>query len=307
MNRLENELGQGGFDDWSMTGPASRRSERICTASLLTLALVLLAACGLRAATTPKEKAWNILDTGVAEKNAIKRADAVEALGLLPRDARARTMAEKALGDDNPRVRAAAAIALGDMRSTRSIPKLTEALSDKDPVVVLSAAHSLLLMHDRRAYDAYYAVLTGERKAGRGLIAEQRARLDDPKKLAVTGVETGLGFVPFGGIGVSAYKLITKNGSDSVRAAAAEVLAKDPDPESRTALVEAVSDHSFPVRIAALKAIAERGDTRLLKTIEPAMDDEKDTVQYVAAAAVIRLGEGWKGPKTELDKPEKKN
>jgi len=269
--------------------------------------LVLLAACGLRAATTPKEKAWNILDSGVAEKNAIKRADAVEALGLLPRDARARTMAEKALGDDNPRVRAAAAIALGDMRSTRSIPKLVEALSDKDPVVVLSAAHSLLLMHDHRAYDVYYAVLTGQRKAGRGLIAEQRAKLDDPKKLAVFGVETGLGFVPFGGIGVSAYKLITKNGSDSIRAAAAEVLAKDPDPESRTALIDAVSDHSYPVRIAALKAIAERGDSRLLKTIEPAMDDEKDTVQFVAAAALIHLAEGSKRAKTETDEPPKNN
>jgi HEAT repeat protein len=305
MNSLQNELGQDGFYDRSTTGPAPRRSKGI--RSLFTIGLVLLVTCGLRAAATPKEKAWNILDSGVAEKNAIKRADAVEALGLLPRDARARTMAEKALGDDNPRVRAAAAIALGDMRSSRSIPKLTEALSDKDPIVVLSAAHSLLLMHDHRAYDVYYAVLTGQRKAGRGLIAEQRARLDDPKKLAVSGVETGLGFVPFGGIGVSAYKLITKNGSDASRAAAAEVLAKDPDPESRTALMDALTDRSDLVRIAALKAIVMRDDPRLLKTIEPSMDDEKDTVQYVAAAAVIHLADGLKRPQTETDKPPKNN
>jgi len=307
MNRLLNGLAQDNFDRRSTTDPAPRRSIGIPAEAFLAFGLVWLLACGLRAATTPKEKAWNILDSGVAEKNAIKRADAVEALGLLPRDARARTMAEKALGDDNPRVRAAAAIALGDMHSSRSIPKLTEALADKDPVVVLSAAHSLLLMHDYKAYDVYYAVLTGQRKAGRGLIAQQRARLDDPKKLAEFGVETGLGFVPFGGIGVSAYKLITKNGSDAIRAAAAQVLAKDPDPESRTALIDAVSDRSYLVRIAGLKAIAERGDSRLLKTIEPAMDDEKDAVQYVAAAAVLRLDEGLKGPKTDLDKPPKSN
>ena len=303
MNRLENECGQDGFDIRRVTVPAAPRSKRIRAASLF--ALIPLAVCGLHAAMAPKEKAWNILDTGVAEKNAIKRADAVEALGLLPRDARARTMAEKALGDDNPRVRAGAAMALGDMRSTRSIPKLTEALADKDPVVVLSAAHSLLLMHDHRAYDVYYAVLTGQRKAGRGLIAEQRAKLDDPRKLAVFGVETGLGFVPFGGIGVSAYKLIAKNGSDSVRAAAAQVLAKDPDPESQSALVDALTDRNEAVRIAALKALAERGDTKLLKDIEPAMDDEKNTVQYVAAAAVIRLADGTKGPQTTTDKSEK--
>ena len=305
MNRLQNELGQDGFDDRSTTGPVPRRCKGI--RSLFTIGLVLLVTCGLRAALTPKEKAWNILDSGVAEKNAIKRSDAVEALGLLPRDARARTMAEKALGDDNPRVRAAAAITLGDMRSSRSIPRLSEALSDKDPVVVLSAAHSLLLMHDRRAYDVYYAVLTGQRKAGRGLVAEQRAKLDDPKKLAVFGVETGLGFVPFGGIGVSAYKLITKNGGDASRAAAAEVLAKDPDPESRSALVDALTDRSEAVRIAALKAIAMRGDRGLLKQIEPSMDDEKDTVEYVGAAAVIHLAEGLKRPQTETDKPPKNN
>jgi HEAT repeat protein len=305
MNRLPNELAEDDFYDRSTRGPASQRSKGIPAVSLFTLGLILLVACRLGAETTPKQKAWKILDTGVAEKNAIKRSDAVAALGLLPRDARARTMAEKALGDDNPRVRSAAALALGDMRSTRSIPKLTEALSDKDPVVVLSAAHSLLLMHDRRAYEVYYAVLTGQRKAGRGLIAQQRAKLDDPKKLAVFGVETGLGFVPFGGFGVSAYNLITKNGSDSIRAAAAEVLAKDPDPESRTALIDAISDRSYLVRIAGLKAIAARGDPRLLKTIEPAMDDEKDTVQYVAAAAVIRLAQGTKAPETTTEKPGK--
>lgn len=260
--------------------------------ALRVFGLMLAAGTALLGANSPTEKAWNILTTGVAEKSPLKRAEAVGALGLLARDARARGMAEKALSDDSPRVRAAAAVALGDMRSSRSIPKLTEALSDKDPVVVLAAAHSLLVMQDHEAYDVYYAVLTGQRKAGRGLIAEQRAKLDDPKKLAVFGVETGLDFVPFGGIGVSAYKLVSKHGSDDIRAAAAEVLAKDPDPQSREALVSATTDHSELVRIAALKAITARGDRTLLHTIEPSMDDEKETVQYVAAAAVIRLARG---------------
>lgn len=274
-----------------------RTSERRGVIPLLLLSWILIAACSLRGATTPKEQAWSVLTDGAAEKNAIKRADAVAALGLLPRDAQARAMAEKALGDDNPRVRAAAATALGDMRSTRSIEKLAQALEDKDPTVVLAAARSLLLMQDQEAYDVYYAVLTGQRKAGRGLIASQRAKLDDPKKLAVFGVETGLGFVPFGGIGVSAYKLVSKNGSDEVRAAAALVLAKDPDPQTLSALTDALSDPSDVVRIAALKALAARGDPKLLTSIEGAMKDPKEPVQYVAAAAVIRLSEGKTGPR----------
>jgi len=83
------------------------------------------------------------------------------------------------------------------------------------------------------------------------------------------------------------------------------VLAKDPDPESRSALIDALSDHSYLVRIAGLKAIAMRGDPKLLKTVEPSMDDEKDTVQYVAAAAVINLADGLRGPRTATDKLEK--
>jgi HEAT repeat protein len=283
---------------------AVRRKWETPARVLLQLIVSLLAGNVLLrgAVVKPLEKAWNILGSGAAEKGAPKRADAIKALGLLPHDARARTMAEKALGDDNADVRAAGAMALGDMRSVGSIRKLTEALSDKDPTVVLAAAHSLLSMQDQEAYDVYYAVLTGQRKGGRGVIAKNRAMLDDPKKLTEFGVETGLGFVPFVGLGVSAFKLVSKNGSDEVRAAAAQALAKDPDPESRNALIEAISDHSYLVRIAALKALASRGDPRLLTQIEPSMDDQKDTVQYVAAAAVIRLSEVPRSPQRPRNK-----
>jgi hypothetical protein len=40
-------------------------------------------------------------------------------------------------------------------------------------VLALAAAHSLELMHDDSAYEVYYEVLTGQRKAGRGLIARK--------------------------------------------------------------------------------------------------------------------------------------
>jgi HEAT repeat protein len=269
---------------------------------LFPLTLVFLAANSALRATAPPQKAWDILRAGAEEKSAVKRADAIQALGLLPHDNRARTMAEKALGDDKPEVRAAAATALGDMRSRGSVRKLTEALSDKDPSVVLAAAHSLLAFRDHAAYDVYYAVLTGQRKTSRGLITEQRAMLQDPRKLAAFGVETALGFVPFAGIGLSTYKMLSKNDSAAVRAAAAQVLAKDPDPQSRNALVEAVSDRSWMVRVAALQAIAARDDPRLLSNIEPSLDDEKDAVQYTAAAAVIRLSEAMTARRQTSDK-----
>jgi hypothetical protein len=238
---------------------------------------------------TPKEKAWQILDTACTGDKTGDRATAIRVLGLLPNDGKARQLAEEALGDDKSEVRSAAAAALGDMRARVSIPKLREALDDKDPSVALAAAHSLELMHDVSAYGVYYEVLTGERKTGKGLIASQASILKDTKKMAQLGFEEGIGFIPFAGIGWGAFKMITKDDSSPVRAAAAKVLAKDPDPDTTKALADAAGDKSWLVRVAALEALAKRGDPSVLDTAESCMSDEKDAVKYTAAAAVLRL------------------
>ena len=59
------------------------------------------------------------------------------ALGLLGDDSHARGLAERALNDPNPAVRAAAATALGQMHATESIPKLQKLLSDPRIAVVM--------------------------------------------------------------------------------------------------------------------------------------------------------------------------
>jgi len=108
-------------------------------------------------------------------------------------------------------------------------------------------------------------------------------------QIAEKALEEGIGYVPFGGFGYSAFKELRKDDVSPVQAAAAKVLAKDPDPTSARALVQAASDKSWTVRAAAVDAIAERGDPSLLEDIVPAMSDHKDLVRYTAAAAVIRL------------------
>jgi HEAT repeat protein len=207
----------------------------------------------------------------------------------MPHDAKALKLAEKALNDDKAEVRSAAAAALGEMKAKASTPKLREALDDNDPSVALAAAHSLELMHDDSAYEVYYEVLTGQRRAGKGLIASETSILKDRKKMAQLGFEQGIGFVPFAGIGWGAIKRITKDDSSPVRAAAAKVLAKDPDPAATKALADAVGDQSWLVRAAALEALAKRGDPSVLDPVERSMSDEKDAVRYTAAAAVLRL------------------
>lgn len=244
---------------------------------------------------SPKHKAWDMLQTAIASKRTVDRTDGVRALGLLRGDTRARKLAEDALEDRKPEVRAAAATALGQMHSTSSIPRLQHALTDEKVPVVMAAAHALRTLNDdASAYAVYYDLLTGGRKTGDGLIARQLETLKDPKELAKIGVSEGVGFVPFAGIGWDAWRTMHKKDPNPVRAVAATYLAHDPDPATGKALVEATHDHNWIVRAAAIEAIAQRGDPSLMPEVEPSFADKNPKVRYTAAAAVISLSSSGK-------------
>jgi len=274
------------------------------------LLLALLCGCGTLAAAqpqtaantappqSPRQEAWSVLNKGLTNSNMDKRKKAVGELGLLPGDSQAEDGALTALKDDKPDVRIAAAQALGDMGAKSAKPQLVEALHDTDVGMILTAAHALVQMGDERGYNVFYAVLTGEQKSGQSLMEQQKKMLNDPKKMAGLGFQAGLGFVPFGGLGYSAFKLFTKDDTSPVLAAAALTLAKDPDPKSGQALANAALDQKkWLVRAAAYDAIAKRGDPSLKGAAVSGLQDEQEEVQYSAAAAVIRLSDIEEHPK----------
>ena len=239
---------------------------------------------------TPAREAWKLLSNGVQSDKTDQRAAAVRALALMRGETRAVKWSTTAIIDDKPKVRAAACEALGELRAVEAIPKLQEALDDTDISVVLAAAHALHTLKDPSADEAYYSILTGERKGTKGLVAGQLDILKDPKKMALMGFEEGIGFVPFGGIGYSAFKVIHSDDSAPVRAAAARMVAHDPDPVTEDALIRAaVGDKSAIVRGSALTALSERGNPKVIERITPAMSDSKDAVRYTAAAAILHL------------------
>ena len=158
-------------------------------------------------------------------------------------------MAESALGDHNPMVRSAAARALGLMGAMSSVPKLKAVLNDKEPAVVLAAAHSLFLLGERgEAYEIDYEMLIGERKTADGFVASGMNELKSPKGVALIGFQTGLGFVPFGGAGYEVFKRASKDDRTPVRVAAAKELATNRDPKIDAVLSRACSDKKWPVR-----------------------------------------------------------
>lgn len=237
-----------------------------------------------------QHKAWNMFESAARSGNSTQRAIGVRALGLLHENAHARELAESALGDRRPEVRVAAASALGQMQATESIPKLQKLLTDHRMAVVMAAAHSLHDLKDNASANAIYLdVLTGERK-GDGLIAQQLDTLRNPRELAMIGLEQGIGYVPFAGIGWDAWRYTHKKDPHPARAIAATVLAQDPDPATGRALVKAaLNDKDWIVRAAAVEAVALRADPSLEGKIELCLYDANVHVRYTAAAAVISL------------------
>lgn len=132
-------------------------------------------------------------------------------LGELPGDAKAEDAALTALRDDKPEVRAAAAQALGEMRAKRANAQLHAVLRDPEPSVIIAAAYALVQMGDDKGYDVYCAVLTGQQKTGTSLTDQQKKMLRDPKKMASLGMQAGIGFIPFGGLAMTGYKMLTRD------------------------------------------------------------------------------------------------
>jgi hypothetical protein len=241
-----------------------------------------------------RDRSWEILHGGLEIDSTEKRVKAVTALGLMKGNAEAEKLAIAALKDQKTDVRVAAATTLGSMHAVHAKIPLEVALDDNEPAVVLAAANSLMLLKDSNfAYDIYYGVLTGTVRTNNGVIKEQIKEqmkiLHDKKKIAQLGLEQGIGFIPYGGLGYGMVKTLVKSDNSPMRAAAAKKLALDPDPETAKALVTATQDKNWMVRVAALEAIAERGDRSLIAKVAPALDDDKDDVRYSGAACIARL------------------
>src|SRR3954468_3529584 len=116
------------------------------------LLIAAAAFAGLLTAQAPTDRAWSILNAGLGHEKVDQRVKAARALGLIVNNDRARQLAEKALADAKPDVRAAAADSLGQMNAKASIPKLIEVVKkDSDTATVFSAAGAVYALGDPRA------------------------------------------------------------------------------------------------------------------------------------------------------------
>ena len=178
-------------------------SNRKLKLRLPVVAVCISAACSLTAspaiAQTPVAQAWTVLHEGATDKSAEQRQATMRVLRLIPGNAAAVSLAEEGLKDKDRETRGAAALSLGAMDSKSAIPSLlATAKGDTEGSVVMAAAKSLIQLGDEKGYTVYYAILTGQRKSGAGLIGSQEKQLDDlmrhPEQMEDMAFEQGMGF-----------------------------------------------------------------------------------------------------------------
>lgn len=243
----------------------------------------------------PEKSAWEVLKTGLNDKNPDKRRQAVTAIGSIGLETEAIQLVDGALRDPDSLVRQTAAAMLGQMKSRRSIPMLKTALDDSAGEVAFSAAKALWDMGDRSGRHFIEDVLTGQERAAEtglsGALHDAKRKMHDPKAMTVLGLKEASGVLlgPFN-IGVIAAEQAFKDGASAARALATTLLAEDCDAESLRLLEwSSIKDKNWAVKAASEKALGECHNVNAIPTLEQNLSDSNAAVKSMAAAAIIRL------------------
>jgi len=126
---------------------------------------------------TPREQAWHLLESGCASDKTIDRATATLVLGLIPNSVNSARLAEKALTDDKPEVRSAAAKVLARDPDPATTRALTDAAGDKSWIVQTAALEALAKRGDRSALNTVAKYMADEKDAVRYTAAAAVLRL----------------------------------------------------------------------------------------------------------------------------------
>ncbi len=163
----------------------------------------------------------------------------------------------RALTDEDPELRAAAALSLGSAGAVEAVNPLCLLLKDSDEMVKVAAARALGVLSKRRAVPNLIELIS------------------DPNGFVVTAILSALGKI--GGEESKAALLKMLRSSDTeIRRTAITALSKFDDVE--TDLMPFLKDDDWAARAAAVEALGERGDDRILKELEKIYDDEDDPV-----------------------------
>jgi HEAT repeat protein len=241
------------------------------------------------AATSPLDSsAWDVLRKGMDDGDAQRRKTVIAAIGTIGPEPEAVKLVVRGLQDKDTLVRQTAAATLGEMGAHDAVQHLKAALDDS-PEVSFTAAKSLWQLGDTSSREIIQAVMAGERSDKPSMLhsamkdAKHRLR---PSQLALMGFKEASGtFLGPGSMGIDAIqeamKEAKKDSAAPGRAAAAAILAKDPDPYTLVLLEWGLGDNNWAVRVAVTKALVERGNKQTIVKLSPLRSDDHHAVRYM--------------------------
>lgn len=267
------------------------------------------AAAAAATVETPAEtldRCWQALTDSVQDaKHTESRTQALSALSDLGSNPRAGGLIAAAMKDPDLDVRSAAILAAGKTKARALAEPVRKLLDDPEPQVVFIAATTLWKQFDNRSgEDVLAAIAAGDRKANPTLIHgaehDMSRTMHSPSALAKIGIETGAGMVlgPFG-FSVGAVEYARKNGSDSARVQAIDLLAGERTEGLREQMRSVLDDNDPGVRAAAVKVLGSFRRPQDARDIAPLLDDSKLPVRLAAAAAYIDCMSGGARAKTK--------
>lgn len=188
------------------------------------------------------------------ESEKVRRA-AIEHLPYLEDDERALDTLRRALVQETPKVRAAAARALGEMENSRVYQDLIQALSDEDPWVRYYAVRSLGKLD--RKHDCEDSSVTPQNSSLFDILAP--IALHDPSHPVRSAIAQVLGNIG----GLEALPLLTtlaevEDGDGDIARAALTTLGHIEHPDADSALLKALYSPNPERRIDSIQALGKR-------------------------------------------------
>ena len=235
-------------------------------------AVQLAAAAGLF--SLGQTKYWDQIRQIAGSMNPEERAAALRVLGEL-KDSRALPILVEALKNPQPSVRGAAAAALGDLGMPEAVPELKVMLKDKIPAVRTSSAVSLGELGDKSAIPALKEALEQGNPVVQAAAVSALLRLNEP----------------FGSV-ASVVRRLSQQQDPGTRAAAGRALgrAEGKNVEAAVGFLEGLLEDPIPrPRIAAARSLGHIGGDDVLPLLKQKLHDEDDAVRATVAGALVHI------------------
>jgi HEAT repeat protein len=254
-------------------------------------------------------RAIDALAKAAREKDRSIHGAAGRALGAVGGEAVPRLI--DVLSDEDPRIRYAAAEALGPTRDPRAVGALLKVMSDPDPYVRCYAAQALARIGDPRAVRAVLALLKDANQEVRQAARSAMAFIEGPTDLQALAEALGdknaamreaavMGLDQAGNEGVPLLVNALKDEAESIRERTAQALLRIGDPRAVGPLVARLKEEHQAVKLAAIKSLVRIGRPEAVPSL---IDTLLDTDRPVWGDALMALrtltGQGFGGDPAE--------